>query len=149
MASLRTISIANASRIQALALALPDILCGKKNKVIISSNGTGKTLLFAIAIVSHVDTQKDGPQVLCLDSTYEAAIQIANVLYHVAMLTSVKIGTALKDSRSKFHSFIETFIMHFAFKKYLFFSRFIPKNGLSCDSWYSKGSGRFRAHAIV
>lgn len=102
--SLRAIKIVNASKIQALAIL--DILRGKNNKVIISSNGTGKTLLYAIAIVSHVDIRNDGLQILCICATFEAAVQVYDVLEQVAMLTPVKIGRAVKDSHSKFPNLI-------------------------------------------
>lgn len=68
-----------------------------------SSPGTGKTIAFGIAALDLVDRHKHYPQVLCLCSTYETAIQTQNILCRMAAQTGIAIGCAVQDGHGKFH----------------------------------------------
>lgn len=82
---------------QSQAQALPYLLETNSNLCIAMSTGSGKTLLYAIAAISKVDTRKNHPQVLCVCHTYEAALQTAHILHRAAMFTHVEVGLVSQD----------------------------------------------------
>lgn len=69
-----------------------------KNVLLIGSPGIGKTIAYAIAVLCHVDTEKNYPHVLCLCSSHEAAIQTGQILTQMATYTDIKIGYATRDT---------------------------------------------------
>lgn len=81
---------------------LSKLMTNPKRFVHLSSPGTGKTIAYGIAILKQVDTTKNHPQVLCLCSTYESAIQTQNILSQMAVYSGVVIGSAVQDGTSKF-----------------------------------------------
>lgn len=73
------------------------LLNTSENFAIAASYGCGKTLLYGIAAVNKVNTNVAKPQVLILCTTYEAAVQTANILSRIAMYTKVNVSLATKD----------------------------------------------------
>uniref|UniRef100_A0A6M2DMV7 RNA helicase n=1 Tax=Xenopsylla cheopis TaxID=163159 RepID=A0A6M2DMV7_XENCH len=60
--------------------ALPALLADPpQNMIAQSQSGTGKTAAFVLAMLSRVDPSKHYPQVLCVNPTYELAIQTGEV----------------------------------------------------------------------
>lgn len=70
---------------------------------IVSTTGTGKTLLYAVAAVNIVNPNNAKVQVLCICATHECAIQTEKVIQQVAIYTPVKIGMATKTSKSSYY----------------------------------------------
>lgn len=93
MANFKTITKVAISQAQ----ALPYFLETNENLCIAMSCGYGKTLLYAIGAVTKVDTDKKYPQVLCVCSTYEAALQTALVLSRLSIFKDVKVGVASQE----------------------------------------------------
>lgn len=77
---------------------LIEMLNNDKNLLVIGSPGIGKTIAYAIAVLRHVDTKENYPQVLCLCSSHEAAIQTGKILTQMATHTDMKIGFATRDT---------------------------------------------------
>lgn len=59
--------------------AIKPIICGK-DIIAQAQSGTGKTATFTIGALSHVKTDSDTTQILCLSPTRELSIQTANVM---------------------------------------------------------------------
>lgn len=87
------------SKLQVEALQM--LLLESKDAILF--NGYGKTFAVAIAMIQHVDSTKEHPQVLCICTTREAAIQTHEMVEHLAWYTGVTVGLAVKD-QSKKHS---------------------------------------------
>lgn len=68
-----------------------------KKFVLSTTPGAGKTIAYAMKILSHVDREKKYPQVLCLCSTYEAAKQTLSVLMQIANGSGIEIGSAVQE----------------------------------------------------
>jgi len=60
-------------------VCLPILLKTKKNLIVHSQSGTGKTAIFAISMFSEVHPEDDYPQVLCMSPTFELALQTGEV----------------------------------------------------------------------
>ncbi|XP_018569269.1 DEAD-box helicase Dbp80-like [Anoplophora glabripennis] len=64
---------------------LPTVLADSPQNLIAQAlPGAGKTVAFVLAMLSRVDVTKKYPQVLCLSSTYELAIQTGEVAAYMA-----------------------------------------------------------------
>lgn len=79
------------------ALFLPKLMHQNGNIALVGETGTGKSLALAIAAVHHADVTKKTPNVIVVCATYEAAIQMSNVIQQVAIHTSIKIGLAVQN----------------------------------------------------
>lgn len=64
-----------------------------------SQSGTGKTVAFALAIISRINSSIRSPQALICVPTFELAIQIGSVIKKLAQfLPYIKIAYAVRDS---------------------------------------------------
>ncbi|XP_053704744.1 ATP-dependent RNA helicase DDX19A isoform X1 [Synchiropus splendidus] len=81
--------------------ALPMMLAQPpQNLIAQSQSGTGKTAAFSIAMLSHVDPQKQWPQCLCISPTYELALQIGQVIQQMGKFCpEVKMAYAIRGNR--------------------------------------------------
>ncbi|TKR63589.1 hypothetical protein L596_027400 [Steinernema carpocapsae] len=62
-------------------MILPVLLMAPPQNVIAQAqSGTGKTVAFALAMLSRVDPTKNYPQAICLAPTFELALQIGDVI---------------------------------------------------------------------
>jgi ATP-dependent RNA helicase DDX19/DBP5 len=66
-------------------VCLPILLKEKKNLIVHSQSGTGKTAIFAISMLSDIDTTTLQPQVLCLSPTFELAIQTGEIASKISV----------------------------------------------------------------
>lgn len=89
LSALVTVGYEEPSPIQ--AQAIPIVLAG--NDIIgQAQTGTGKTAAFALPLLSKIDLEKQGPQVLVLAPTRELALQVATAFEtYSAQLAGVKI----------------------------------------------------------
>ncbi|KAM9786072.1 ATP-dependent RNA helicase DDX19A [Neosynchiropus ocellatus] len=81
--------------------ALPMMLAQPpQNLIAQSQSGTGKTAAFSLAMLSHVDPQKQWPQCLCISPTYELALQIGQVIRQMGTFCpDVKMAYAIRGNR--------------------------------------------------
>lgn len=93
-----------------------------KNMILSCAPGTGKTIAYGIKIIKQVDTSKLYPQVLCMCSTYEAAIQTQTILSQMAVGLGVVIGNATQDGKRKW-IIIHKLLM---LPKYSIFNKYYP-----------------------
>lgn len=86
------------TQISTFQLDLIKIINDAQNVLAKSSPGTGKTIVFAIAILRHVDVRKRYPHVLVICSTHESAFEMCKILTRIGTYTDIKVGSALQDA---------------------------------------------------
>lgn len=65
-----------------------------------SNCGSGKSLAYAIAVLNRVDDKLNFTQAIVLVTSYEAAVQLTRLMTDLAISTRVKIGVAIKTTKS-------------------------------------------------
>lgn len=80
---------------------VPVLLGDSTTDIWVTSNpGSGKTLAYALGVLSRIDSTKNYPQALCVAYSREAALQTANLLSKLAVFKNVKIGLAVRTDKS-------------------------------------------------
>lgn len=81
--------------------ALPALLNDPpQNLIAQSQSGTGKTAAFVLTMLSHIDTNQNYPQALCLAPTMELACQIADVAHSMGQfIPGLKIALGIKGQQ--------------------------------------------------
>ncbi len=88
---LTTLGFSTMTPVQAKAIPL---ILAKKDLLVQSKTGSGKTLSFALPLIIHTDTEKSAPQHLVITPTRELAQQVADVLRTLAsVISNLKIIT--------------------------------------------------------
>jgi superfamily II DNA/RNA helicase len=78
--------------------AIKPIIIGK-DIVAQAQSGTGKTATFTIGALSHVNTESDTTQILCLSPTRELSIQTANVMKGIgSMMKNLRVQVLVGGS---------------------------------------------------
>lgn len=67
------------------------ILLQKKDLIIQSKTGSGKTAAFSIPIIQHIKWDQREPQVLVLTPTRELAIQVKEDMFHMGRFSRIKV----------------------------------------------------------
>lgn len=71
----------------------------KKDIIAQAQSGTGKTATFTIGALSHVNTEEDTTQILCLSPTRELSVQTANVMRGIgSMLKNLRVQVLVGGS---------------------------------------------------
>jgi superfamily II DNA/RNA helicase len=71
----------------------------KKDIIAQAQSGTGKTATFTIGALSHVNTDEDTTQILCLSPTRELSVQTANVMRGIgSMLKNLRVQVLVGGS---------------------------------------------------
>lgn len=71
----------------------------KKDIIAQAQSGTGKTATFTIGALSHVNTEENTTQVLCLSPTRELSVQTANVMRGIgSMLKNLRVQVLVGGS---------------------------------------------------
>lgn len=76
-----------------------------KNIVAQNQTGTGKTVASVIAMLNHVDANKNYPQILCLLPTSESAAQTGGIVTKLAQYLPIKLRCVVEGGESKFYHF--------------------------------------------
>lgn len=99
------------SRIQ--ETALPMLLANPPSNMIAQSqSGTGKTAAFALTLLSRIDFTQSYPQCLCLQPTYELALQTGICIGRMGKhIENLKIGYAIRNNKVSRGSQIDTHII--------------------------------------
>jgi len=78
--------------------AIKPIIIGK-DIIAQAQSGTGKTATFTIGALSHVNTENDTTQILCLSPTRELSIQTANVMKGIgSMMKNLRVQVLVGGS---------------------------------------------------
>uniref|UniRef100_A0A6C0JXJ9 Helicase n=1 Tax=viral metagenome TaxID=1070528 RepID=A0A6C0JXJ9_9ZZZZ len=78
--------------------AIKPIIIGK-DIIAQAQSGTGKTATFTIGALSHVNTESDTTQILCLSPTRELSIQTANVMKGIgSMIKNLRVQVLVGGS---------------------------------------------------
>lgn len=78
--------------------AIKPIIIGK-DIIAQAQSGTGKTATFTIGALSHVNTESDTTQILCLSPTRELSIQTANVMKGIgSMMKNLRVQVLVGGS---------------------------------------------------
>jgi len=71
----------------------------KKDIIAQAQSGTGKTATFTIGALSHINTDEDTTQVLCLSPTRELSVQTANVMRGIgSMMKNLRVQVLVGGS---------------------------------------------------
>jgi len=86
--SLETLNYHEPTPIQ---LRVIPLLLDRKDLVIKSKTGSGKTAAFAIPVIQHIKWEQREPQVLVLTPTRELAIQVREDMFHIGRFSRIKV----------------------------------------------------------
>lgn len=80
------------------------ILLGSPTANVIAQSvcGSGKTVAFAVAMLSRVDESCSYPQVLCISPNFEVAIQTASIVRSMGIFMDLKVGCAIDKATGSF-----------------------------------------------
>ena len=68
-----------------------------------SQSGTGKTAAFVLTMLSHVETDNNWPQCVCLSPTYELALQTGEVVRKMGQfMKNLRIRFAIRGEKGNF-----------------------------------------------
>ena len=93
LSNIRAMNFVTPSSIQ--AASLPEIFA-KRNLIAQAHHGSGKTLSFALGMISAVNPKVAVPQAICLSNTRELALQIAAVVFHLSKDMGVTLYAAVR-----------------------------------------------------
>lgn len=101
MVGIYALNIFHASRIQ--EILIPTLLNNPKIDFWVTSNpGSGKTLAYAIAVLSRIDTTRNYVQAVCMVASPEAATQTASFMRRLGIYKNIKVGIAVKTDGSMY-----------------------------------------------